>query len=173
MISSHTEGLPMHSNPQRRLPAQIATLLSRLPAYPGACLFVAGLNITLARHLPADVRAMLAEKRLRLNVLDAGLSFDFCWNGRAFAAARHGPDADLTIGASLHDFALLGARKEDPDTLFFARRLLMEGDTELGLLVKNTLDALQQPLFAPAELAPAQVLKRFWARRGWAQPSAR
>ena len=37
-------------------------------------------------------------------------------------------------------------REEDPDTLFFSRRLMMEGDTELGLVVKNTLDALELPV---------------------------
>ena len=35
------------------------------------------------------------------------------------------------------------------DTLFFSRRLSMEGDTELGLIVKNTLDALEFPVLAP------------------------
>lgn len=35
------------------------------------------------------------------------------------------------------------ARKEDPDTLFFQRRLQIEGDTELGLYVKNLMDAIE------------------------------
>ena len=39
----------------------------------------------------------------------------------------------------------LAMRKEDPDTLFFSRRLSMQGDTELGLLLKNTLDSLELP----------------------------
>ena len=33
-------------------------------------------------------------------------------------------------------------REEDPDTLFFSRRLRIEGDTELGLIVKNLLDSV-------------------------------
>ena len=33
-------------------------------------------------------------------------------------------------------------RREDPDTLFFTRRLVLEGDTALGLEIKNALDAL-------------------------------
>ncbi|MEF1307042.1 SCP2 sterol-binding domain-containing protein, partial [Vibrio owensii] len=33
-------------------------------------------------------------------------------------------------------------RKEDPDTLFFQRRLSIEGDTELGLEVKNLMDSV-------------------------------
>jgi hypothetical protein len=35
----------------------------------------------------------------------------------------------------------LALRREDPDTLFFTRRLVLEGDTELGLALKNALDA--------------------------------
>ncbi|HNM65287.1 MAG TPA: SCP2 sterol-binding domain-containing protein, partial [Accumulibacter sp.] len=37
------------------------------------------------------------------------------------------------------------ARQEDPDTLFFNRELSIVGDTELGLLVKNMLDAIDWP----------------------------
>jgi O2-independent ubiquinone biosynthesis accessory factor UbiT len=37
---------------------------------------------------------------------------------------------------------LIAARKEDPDTLFFQRRLKIEGDTELGLEVKNLIDGI-------------------------------
>ncbi len=39
-------------------------------------------------------------------------------------------------------FLALALRREDPDTLFFTRRLVMTGDTELGLIVKNLLDAI-------------------------------
>jgi len=39
-------------------------------------------------------------------------------------------------------FLALALRREDPDTLFFSRRLVLEGDTELGLALKNALDAL-------------------------------
>jgi len=49
---------------------------------------------------------------------------------------------DVRISGTLHDFLLLATRREDPDTLFFNRRLNIEGDTETGLHVKNLLDAL-------------------------------
>ena len=143
----------MHHLPSH-LPAHIRRLLSLLPAYPGSCLFAAALNRVLVRHLPDDVRAGLAGKRLRLCALDAGIAFDFVWAGCAFSPAKRSENPDLSISASLRDFALLAARKEDPDTLFFSRRLVMEGDTELGLLVKNTLDAIEQPLFSLDGLLP-------------------
>jgi predicted lipid carrier protein YhbT len=59
---------------------------------------------------------------------------------------------------------LLARRQEDPDTLFFSRRLSMEGDTELGLLVKNTLDAIELPVLNMEQFKPAQVLARLKAR---------
>jgi predicted lipid carrier protein YhbT len=49
---------------------------------------------------------------------------------------------DVTVRASLADYLALALRREDPDTLFFTRRLVLEGDTELGLALKNALDAL-------------------------------
>jgi predicted lipid carrier protein YhbT len=49
---------------------------------------------------------------------------------------------DVTFTATAEDFARLSLRLEDPDTLFFNRRLLIEGDTDLGLTLKNLLDAV-------------------------------
>lgn len=142
------------------LPAPVKRLLSLLPAAPGSRLFATALNLALARHLPDDVRAALRGKRLRLSAPDAGLAFDFIWNGSAFGPSARSGKPELTISASLHDFAQLAARKEDPDTLFFSRRLLMEGDTELGLMVKNTLDAIDGPVFELAALAPWRAGRR-------------
>jgi predicted lipid carrier protein YhbT len=72
------------------------------------------------------------------------------------------------MSARARDFLALLLREEDPDTLFFSRRLLMEGDTELGLLVKNTLDGIDLPRLDPAQLArqlsPAELLNRIVAR---------
>ncbi len=48
-------------------------------------------------------------------------------------------NADAVIRGALKEFVSLANQMEDPDTLFFQRRLVMEGDTELGLGVKNTM----------------------------------
>ena len=60
---------------------------------------------------------------------------------------------------------LLAQRQQDPDTLFFNRRLVMEGDTELGLVVKNTPDALELPVLDLQQWAPRQVLAGLSALR--------
>ena len=146
------------------LPQSVGQLLSRLPAYPGSLLFVTGLNLALACMLAPDVTQMLLGKKLRLRVTDVQWVFDFEWLHGRFGACQNKGEADLTISASAYDFVLLARRQEDPDTLFFSRRLSMEGDTELGLLVKNTLDAIELPVLNLEQFKPAQVLTRLKAR---------
>nr|WP_314637278.1 SCP2 sterol-binding domain-containing protein [uncultured Janthinobacterium sp.] len=141
-----------------RLPEPLADLLSRLPSYPASWLFVQGLNRLLAPQLPDDVRCRLEGRRLRLRLLDAGIAFDFEWQGTVFVAERYMDVPELCIAASVHDLMLLARRQEDPDTLFFSRRLSLEGDTELGLLFKNTLDAIELPPFDLHALGPRRVL---------------
>jgi predicted lipid carrier protein YhbT len=146
------------------LPQPVGSLLSRLPAYPGSLLFVTGLNLALAKRLAPDVTQMLVGKKLRLRVTDAQWAFDFEWVNGHFAACTNKGAADLTISASAYDFLLLARRQEDPDTLFFSRRLSMEGDTELGLLVKNTLDAIELPVLDLEQFKPLNMLARLRAR---------
>ena len=140
------------------IPPPLGAILGRLPTFPGSLLFVTGLNLALAKQLTPDVTHMLVGKKLRLRVTDAQWAFDFEWRKNRFVACQNAGEADLTISASAHDFVLLARRQEDPDTLFFNRRLAMEGDTELGLLVKNTIDAIELPMMDMAQFKPSHVL---------------
>jgi len=74
-------------------------------------------------------------------VKDVGLSMYLSVHERGLRPEKAGP-VDVTFTASAEDFARLSLRLEDPDTLFFNRRLLIEGDTDLGLTLKNLLDAV-------------------------------
>ena len=76
----------------------------------------------------------------------------------------------LTLSANAHDFLRLAQRLDDPDTLFFNRSLSMEGDTELGLMVKNTLDALTLPVLDLRALAPIRLATRL---AGWHAAASR
>lgn len=124
------------------VPAPIGRILSLLPVFPGSLLFSTGLNLALSRHLPGDLCEALKDKRLRIDVTDACVHFDFLWNGSQFAPCNADPQCDLRISATVQDFMLLARREVDSDTLFFSRRLVIGGDTELGLRVKNALDAI-------------------------------
>jgi O2-independent ubiquinone biosynthesis accessory factor UbiT len=154
----------MNPTPSHALPRPLGMLLARLPAYPGSVLLSTALNLGLADQLKDDVRQLLLGKKLRIHVRDARLTFDFSWTGEGFSACPGGGSADLTIGAGAYDFLQLAQRREDPDTLFFSRRLSMEGDTELGLVVKNALDALEFPVLEAQRWAPSRVLARLAPR---------
>jgi len=91
--------------------------------------------------------------------------------GRFEPLARSRPE-NVCISGESPDFALLATRRADPDTLFFQRRIRIEGDTELGLAVKNTMDGMDwDDLPAPLRTllqALGSVLGRFqdWLRQG-------
>src|SRR3546814_14074823 len=72
--------------------------------------------------------------------------------------------SDLVRGTAT-DLLLLAARLEDADTLFFQRRLVLTGDTELGLTVRNLLDRL------PWESVPLAVRIRLNRRAPLALPA--
>ncbi len=135
----------------------LGALFSILPQYPYSLAFAQALNLTLADTLRSKTLYPLHGKLICLRVTDAQISLYFSLNERGISANRTGKTPDLSLSAKAYDFISLAMRKEDPDTLFFSRRLLMEGDTELGLLLKNTLDALEFPPFNWRMLMPELV----------------
>ena len=83
----------------------------------------------------------LHNRFLKVEISDIGLAWFFSFNGRQLTIQRYGR-ADARICGELREFLLLMGRQEDPDTLFFQRRLQIDGDTELGLEIKNMLDTI-------------------------------
>ncbi len=81
-------------------------------------------------------------KSLCIHITDASSRFYFQIQGECLQPARR-KHTDVTIRGRLNDFRLLATRREDPDTLFFNRRLCIEGDTDTGVHIKNLLDALE------------------------------
>ncbi|MBV8871318.1 MAG: SCP2 domain-containing protein [Metakosakonia sp.] len=79
---------------------------------------------------------------LSIQVRDIGLTwYTSVENSRLIV--RESATADVSFSADASDLLMIAARKQDPDTLFFQRRLVIEGDTELGLYVKNLMDAIE------------------------------
>lgn len=88
--------------------------------------------------------------RLELNGGQPGVTLGF-WSGRLRVVQGPG---EATIRGSLSAFRTLAERRQDPDQLFFQRRLVIEGDTELGLALKNLLDGLEWNVSLRAILFP-------------------
>ncbi|KXB31481.1 sterol-binding protein [Dechloromonas denitrificans] len=138
---------PNFTIPKFRLPTFIASLGQKLPQWPHALALVAGLNAALKmKLLPEDELAALEDKLFRVRVLDTGGEASYTYRGGLFRPVfRPEREPDLAFAANLSAYLQLLARQEDPDTLFFNRELEITGDTELGLIVKNMLDAVEWP----------------------------
>ena len=133
------------ANAARRLPSPVRAVGRRLPRLPASIAFATGLNLTLRRKFPADVLERLEGHTFAIVVEDAGMELLFRVRGRRFVPVSHAAEPVLRFRAVAWDYAALAAREADPDTLFFNRRLVVEGDTEIALLVKNTLDTIDIP----------------------------
>ena len=151
--------------PAFTLPAPVGAIVSRLPQFPPALALVAALNLALGRVIPREPLEPLLGKRIALVVTDAGLNLRFYLGPTGFHAGLAAGEPDLRISAAARDFLALALREEDPDTLFFNRRLLIEGDTELGLLVKNTLDAIELPRIDAGDFSPIGLIERLMRLR--------
>ena len=118
------------------LPAKVVPYGAQKPLLQQA------LNQAFREPLQAGELEFLEGHRVRIRVNDAGVDWLIAATATGFIALDRDQPEDVCISGDLWDFTLLATRRADPDTLFFQRRIRIEGDTELGLAVKNTMDAM-------------------------------
>lgn len=132
----------------------LLTILRRLPPLPRlpgplppsalpATLFAQAFNQFMRGQRIASRLGELEGKRLRLRATDLPWAIEVSVVSGVLRPATAGEAAHVEIAGTASDFWRLATRSEDPDTLFFSRRLCIEGETETGLLVKNLLDSLE------------------------------
>jgi predicted lipid carrier protein YhbT len=135
--------------PKFQLPGFVARLGEKLPQWPHAVALTTALNAAVKMNLlPEDSLAQMQDKTFLVQVIDTGGQAAFTYrNGYFRPVFRPVGSPDLAFRANLSAFLQVASRQEDPDTLFFNRELSIEGDTELGLIVKNMLDAVDLSQF--------------------------
>ncbi|RJG08900.1 SCP2 domain-containing protein [Pseudomonas cavernicola] len=101
-----------------------------------------------AEPLQGGAFDLLQGRWLRLEVSDLRLAWCITRDRQGLRMATRAP-VDVCIRGNWREFVLLASRQEDPDTLFFRRRLVIEGDTELGLAMKNLIDSLDPDHLPP------------------------
>jgi len=110
-----------------------------------------GLAMVFKEALEDGDFEFLEDRWLKVEVRDLGLQWYISYQDEQLVVSEHAEQEDVSFSGECNDLVLIAARKEDPDTLFFQRRLRIEGDTELGLEVKNLMDSID------LELLPAPV----------------
>ncbi len=80
--------------------------------------------------------------KVRIVVTDLNINWLIGVGSDKFTPIERELEDDVCISGESPDFILLATRQADPDTLFFQRKIRIEGDTELGLGVKNTMDSM-------------------------------
>lgn len=103
---------------------------------------VTALNKLFKNDLDEGELDFLSDRVVHIRIEDAGIGYQFTLENSEFIPADKHRSPDLLISGTVYDYLLLASRREDTDTLFFRRQLRLEGDTELGLYVKNFLDGL-------------------------------
>ncbi len=132
-------GLPAFLTP---LHLRLRNLVQRLPVAPPSFVAARVLDRVLLPRLPADARRALEQRCVELCVTDFGLRVRLQLSSTGFTPARDHGEPALRISATGASYLKLLRGEDDPDRMFFERVLVMEGDTELGLVLKNTLDAI-------------------------------
>lgn len=139
------DGLP---RALRKPARQLRGLVRRLPTQPPSFVAARLLDRVLWPRLDASQRRDLAGHTVEVELLETGVRVRLRLGARGFEVAPAGKAAVL-IRARSAALLRLARGEDDADRLFFDRALVMEGDTEIGLLLKNTLDAIG-PLWASA-----------------------
>ncbi len=124
------------------MPAPLMLPLKILPAFVHNKILLTTLNRLFKQDIEEGELDFLDGKIIHILVEDASIEYCFTLRNSKLVAASNKSAADLILRGTIYNYLLLASREEDTDTLFFSRRLHMQGDTELGLYVKNFLDGM-------------------------------
>ncbi|MGQ3094822.1 MAG: ubiquinone anaerobic biosynthesis accessory factor UbiT [Roseateles sp.] len=131
-----------------QLPPHWRARLARLPSRPPSAAIALALDRLLLPRLDASQRQALQHQIVEIELLELGARVRLRLGERGFHAAGEGGRPHLRLRARVDALWRLLRGRDDADRLFFDGALVMEGDTEYGLILKNTLDAIG-PLWSP------------------------
>lgn len=154
-----------------KLSERLLPLAARAPFQLQRLALERSLNQIFALPLAEDAFEALEGNWMRLEVADLKLAWCLTCDGQKLKIAEQAP-VQVTIRGNWREFLLLASRQEDPDTLFFRRRLVIEGDTELGLSIKNLIDSLDPDLLPPWLWKLLQGAGEEVAQAGLLQPAS-
>jgi predicted lipid carrier protein YhbT len=126
----------------QELAQRMRGVVRRLPPQPPSFVAALLLDRVLLPRLDESARRALAGRVVEVEITELGLRVRLRLGERGFATASDRQPAVVRIRAQAAALWRLVRGEDDADRLFFERALVMEGDTEYGLILKNTLDAI-------------------------------
>jgi len=130
------------------MPKILRPSLRLLPFSAQKVLLLPALSSVFQESIEDGDFEFLQDKWLKISIIDLNLDWWLSFDQDKLVMASKSDllasniTEDVCFSATGDDLILIAGRKQDPDTLFFQRRLKVEGDTELGLEVKNLIDAI-------------------------------
>lgn len=123
-------------------PSRLSPFLRRIPISWQANLLEAAMRRVLSAPIEKGALELLVNRRLGIEVSDLNLRWVVVLRESRMQVCAQDEIAEATVRGTATDLMMLASRREDADTLFFQRRLVLTGDTELGLTARNLLDQL-------------------------------
>jgi len=129
-------------NTQPLFPKPLSLPLRMMPAFIHNRVLVTAINRLFHKDIAEGELDFLQDRIMQIVIEDIAIEFRLTLDKGKIIPADSKRDPDLLLKGTVYNYLLLASRREDTDTLFFSRRLHMQGDTELGLYVKNFLDGM-------------------------------
>jgi len=124
----------------KKAPSVLAVPARFMPFFVQKKLLTELLSVLFKEAIEDGDMDFLEDKWLAITITDLSLSWYLSFADEQLVINAQGAQVDVHFSGKVNELILIAGRKEDADTLFFQRRLSIEGDTELGLEVKNLLD---------------------------------
>ncbi|WP_086983174.1 ubiquinone anaerobic biosynthesis accessory factor UbiT [Vibrio aphrogenes] len=166
MLSSLHSKLVMNAASLMSIPAKL------IPQSVHNKVLLEGLQRVFHEALEDGDFEFLQDRWLKVSISDLNLSWMISYQDEKLIVSQSPQSQDVSFSGTLNDLVLIAGRKEDPDTLFFQRRLKIEGDTELGLEVKNLMDSLDLDSLPKPVTQCMEQLANF-VQKGMSQPATK
>jgi predicted lipid carrier protein YhbT len=126
-------------------PQNLGRVISRMPRRLNSVIVQKLLNNVFAEQIREGDFDFLSGRLLQIQIIDAKLYIGISFSRKKIVCDHFSKlpcEADVTLSIDTSSAIQLIQQEVDPDTLFFQRKLKINGDTELAHHVKNTIDTL-------------------------------
>lgn len=137
-------------------PPNLGWVATRLPTKLNYLAVQQIINKLFSEQISDGDFEFLEDRLLQIEILDAQLFVGLSYSKGSIKCLHfdsHSITSDASLSIDTQNAIKLIQQEIDPDTLFFQRKLKINGDTELAHHVKNTIDTLDP------EIMPALVMK--------------